>query len=116
MKTNYDENAVEHGNLVMFPASKNFPVIDEVDPLEELLNEFSHLSDEDFIDEELVFPSEEDGELELTSNILSNKNVSKMGDNELFDLINDQIKLLEESHTRIRYFLDEIDTFLPSKK
>lgn len=33
--------------LVMFPASKNFEIEDERDPLKDLLNEFAHYEDSD---------------------------------------------------------------------
>lgn len=47
-----DENSPKENfdPLIMFPSSKNFPVEDESDPLEELLNEFSEYEEEDNID------------------------------------------------------------------
>lgn len=98
-------------NLVMFPASKNFPVersdheeLMKNDPLEALLNEFAHIpSEEDIYDEE-----------ELIDEPLRPKE-QKLGQLDRILLIHQQLKRLEDTTQRMKYLIDEIQDFLPKK-
>ena len=97
-------------NLVMFPAAKNFP--EEVsheelmknDPLEALLNEFSHIPSEDEI-------YDEDELIEPTAPV-----EQKLGQLDRIILIHSQIKKLEDTTQRMKYLIDEIEDFLPKTK
>ncbi len=96
-------------NLVMFPAAKNFPeesVTNEElmknDPLEALMNEFSHMPCEDVFDEDEL--EEEAKPIEL-----------KLGQLDRILLIHSQLKKLEDTTLRMKYLIDEIEDFLPKK-
>jgi len=109
MKENHQEKI---DNLVLFPAAKNYSLessgaYDPNDPLEDLLNEFSHLPNEDDIN-----LSHEDEEEELECQ----PKVKKLGQIERILLIHTQLKELEDATLRIKYLIDEIDDFLPKKR
>lgn len=91
----------------MFPASKNYPVSDLVidDPLEELLMEFSHLQDEEDDLEENILQAE----------ALRVEEVFKQYQDQA-DLIQEQIRLLEETSLRMKYLLDEVELYMPKKR
>lgn len=96
-------------NLVMFPAAKNFPeesVSNEElmknDPLEALMNEFSHIPCEEVFDEEELI--EQDTPVE-----------QKLGQLDRILLIHSQLKQLEDTTQRMKYLIDEIEDFLPKK-
>ena len=74
---------IDEKNLVTFPASKNFPVVDD----------FS----QDNLDEE--FREEVTGRFELIEDRLS--------------LIRKQLDLIEITQERIKYYLDELENYLP---
>ncbi|OUR97245.1 hypothetical protein A9Q84_13040 [Halobacteriovorax marinus] len=100
-------------NLVLFPSAKNYSVessgaYDPTDPLEDLLNEFSHLPNEDDIN--LGFEDEEEEELDCQPA------VKKLGQIDRILLIHRQLKDLEDTTLRIKYLIDEIDDFLPKRK
>ncbi len=104
------EKLTDDNLLVMFPASKNFPV-DELsieDPLEELLAEFSQFQDEDEDDEDIY-------ENALHAEALMVEDVLKKNRHQN-ELLKDQIKLLEETSLRMKYMLDEIELYLPKKR
>ncbi|PIK15531.1 hypothetical protein [Halobacteriovorax sp. JY17] len=96
-------------NLVMFPAAKNYPAttskedLMKNDPLEALLNEFSHLPNEDDIydEDELI---EEEAPIQ-----------QKLGQLDRILLIHSQLKRLEDTTQRMKYLIDEIEDFLPKK-
>jgi len=96
--------------LVMFPASKNFPVesLSIEDPLEELLLEFSHFQDDDE-DEEDIHQNALEAEALMVEDILKKNRHQN-------ELVKDQIKLLEETSQRMKYLLDEIELYLPKKR
>lgn len=91
----------------MFPASKNYPVSDLMidDPLEELLMEFSHLQDEEDDLEENILQAE----------ALMAEEVFKQHRDQA-DLIQEQIRLLEETSLRMKYLLDEVELYMPKKR
>lgn len=99
-------------NLVQFPSSKNYPVessgaYDPNDPLENLLNEFSHL------------PSEDDSDLykdECSEELTANTATMKLGKLDRMVLVSKQLKTLEDTTNRMSYLLDEIENFLPKKR
>lgn len=97
--------------LVMFPASKNFPVeeLSIEDPLEELLLEFSHFQDEDFEDDDDIYENAMHAEALMVEDILK-KNQHQN------ELLRDQMNLLEETSMRMKYLLDEIELYLPKKR
>ena len=108
--------------LVMFPASKNFPLeegedlkksslgTDLDDPLEELLNEFSEFEDE-LIDEA---PEYDVLELEERNDELFEQ-LSCTSSQTSSTLLNEQMQLLQETQQRLKYYLDEIDSVLPTR-
>lgn len=112
--------------LVMFPASKNFSLESEVseqlnaigkkshlqkkhndDPLEELLNEFSEY--EDAFEQRPEPPGHEDLEL---LNLELRQRLGPLPD---FEVLFEQMKLLKETQSRLKVYLDEIDSVLPTR-
>lgn len=112
--------------LVMFPASKNFPLESEVseqldalgkkpqsyknlgdDPLEDLLNEFSDY--EDAFEQRPEPPGHEDLEL---LNLELRQRLGPMPD---FEVLLEQLQLLKETQSRLKVYLDEIDSVLPTR-
>lgn len=127
MKTNsHDE--LENHNLVMFPASKNFKIdlsAMEVghDPLDDLLTEYSHLKDEDLpnhLDDR--FDLEEgdlDGDAFHSLEAFMSRNLrgeSQSPDDKLIKMINDRIQAIKDAKERIKFYLNEIEMFLPSRR
>lgn len=109
--------------LVMFPASKNYPLDNELseqvsgldldDPLEELLQEFAEFEDD--FDEltdtgEIIELTERNHELYLQLGPQS-----KYARESSADIIQQQIQLLRETQQRLKYYLDEIDGVLPTR-
>ena len=128
MKSN-STDMLENHNLVMFPASKNFKVDLSVmelgpDPLHDLLNEYSHVKDEDlagFLDEgaelDLEDESESDGFNSLEAFMSRNlRGESQTPDDKLIKMINDRIQAIKDAKERIKFYLEEIEMFLPSRK
>lgn len=118
----------ENMNLVMFPASKNFKVDPEdrhlgKDPLHELLHEYSHVRDEDipsYLDDrfELELLEEEADafdSLEAFMNRHQTKEVASP-DDKLASAINERIEAILEARARIKFYLDEIEMFLPARR
>lgn len=130
-------NDSDKQNLVLFPASKNFPRVSKVgpiesgnDPMSELLHEYSHLRDEDipsYLDdrfeldqlkeEGLDFLEEGDSydSLEAFMNRHQKRDVIHP-DTLLIQKINERIEAILEARARIKFYLDEIEMFLPSKR
>ncbi|EQC49474.1 hypothetical protein M899_1660 [Bacteriovorax sp. BSW11_IV] len=95
-------------NLVMFPASKNFPVDTEDlidDPLNDLLNEFSDYEHLNFIEDD-----EEENELELSNN--STKEDTGIF---LFERLQAKTTKLEDTTRRMRFLLGELDPYVTKK-
>lgn len=125
MKTNSYEDEIQ--NLVMFPSSKNFKIdLSAVesgnDPVDALLNEFSHISEDQFPLEEnfeLNFEDELDGDTFHSLEAFMNRHQrgeSLSPDDRLINMINDRLLAIKEAKERIKFYLDEIDIFLPSRK
>ncbi len=129
-----NQNDNENLNLVMFPASKNFPKIDledrdlGKDPLHELLHEYSHVREEDipsYLDERFELELLEGAELLEESDAFDsleafmNRNQRQeviTPDDKLIGLINERIEAIKEARARIKFYLDEIEMFLPAKR
>ncbi len=120
MITTPDDNEID--NLVMFPSSKNF-MLDEdedddlSDPLMDLLNEYSHMTDADHLDERFEDSLEDDtifGSLEAFMARNKNENVLTP-DDKLINLINNRIKSIKDTKQRIKFYLEEIEMFMPRR-
>ena len=131
-----DESGIQ--NLVMFPSAKNYRVnlinVDlGPDPLNELLHEYSHLSDDDFDYEYTELPDKEDPRFEDFNiedesenedsfdslDAFMNRHQRKDNltpDDKLIMAINQRIESIKDAKDRIKFYLDEIEMFLPSKK
>jgi len=127
----------ENQNLVMFPSSKNFKVdLGNAsmghDPLYDLINEYSHVRDEDIPDSldnrfereleedfDSILQNELDGDSFDSLEAFMNRNQrgeSLSPDDRLARLINDRLEAIKEAKARIKFYLDEIEMFLPSRK
>lgn len=117
----------ETDNLVLFPSAKNFPLESELsDPMNDLLNEYSHMSDADipshlddrFGSESLEESLEDEtsfGSLEAFMNRhQSNDNLTP--DDRLVMMINERMEQIAEAKSRIKFYLDEIEMFLPKRR
>lgn len=113
-------------NLVMFPSSKNFrPDLSAMeigpDPLHELIHEYSHLSDHDIpahLDERFEL-EELDGDSFDSLDAFMNRHQrgeSLSPDDKLINLINERLQAIKDAKERIKFYLDEIDMFLPSRR
>jgi len=103
-----DKNTQDN-NLVLFPASKNYPVFEEEilsDPLQELLDEFSDIEidlDESYDDFE-----------EFESDITKSEFTPLLNRGQQV-LMAEKVALIRETQQRIKYLLDEIELYLPRK-
>ncbi|MFA6238585.1 MAG: hypothetical protein WC635_14725 [Bacteriovorax sp.] len=125
MKTNSYEDETQ--NLVMFPSSKNFKIdLSGMefgnDPVNDLLNEFSHIGEDQLPLEEhfeLNFEDELDGDTFHSLEAFMNRHQrgeSLSPDDRLINMINDRLDAIKEAKERIKFYLDEIDMFLPSRR
>ena len=117
---------IETDNLVLFPSAKSFAVeADLKDPMVDLLNEYSHMSDadipshlddrfegelEDVLEDDSVF-----GSLEAFMNRHQSQE-TLTPDDKLVKLINDRMLAIADAHARIKFYLDEIEMFLPRRR
>lgn len=120
----------ENMNLVMFPASKNFKVDLEDrnlgrDPLHDLLHEYSHVRDEDipsYLDErfetELMEAEVEMDAFDSLEAFMNRHQRSEVltPDDKLINLINERLDAIKEARARIKFYLDEIELFLPARR
>ena len=111
----------ETDNLVLFPSSKNFPVekveeIEQGDPMFDLLNEFSDatLEGEVFGLEALVEETTY-GSLEEFMNRQKGEG-SLTADDKLVLIIDERIGQIDEARARIKFYLDELEMFLPRRR
>ena len=115
----------ETDNLVLFPSAKSFPVetleSDLQDPMLDLLNEYSHLSDNDipsYLDDNFESELEDEtsfGSLEAFMN-RHQSNDTLTPDDKLVKLINERVEAIAEAKQRIKFYLDEIEMFLPRRR
>jgi hypothetical protein len=121
MKTT-SQNINETDNLVLFPAAKNFRKAEDLsDPMMDLLNEYSHMTDADIptsLDDRFESELEDDtifGSLEAF--MARNQNLDEVTpDDRLTKLINERMQAIAEAKERIKFYLDEIDMFLPRRR
>lgn len=118
---------IETNNLVLFPSSKNYSQdLDLDDPMFDLLNEYAHVSDADipaYLDDEEQRRLEE-SELEdetvfesLEAFMARNQHTEVLNpDEKLIQLINDRMQAIHEAKSRIKFYLEEIEMFLPRRR
>ena len=115
----------ETDNLVMFPSAKNFAIEIEAelkDPMAELLSEYSQLSDDDIpahLDDRFEENDLEDDTAFGSLEAFMNRNQSAMAltpDDRLIKLIKDRLEAIAEAKQRIKFYLDEIEMFLPRRR
>ena len=129
MKTNSQGEQEVH-NLVLFPASKNFrPDLRAMevghDPLHDLLHEYSHIQDEDLPDHldqrfeaDSVLDNEE-GDAFHSLEAFMGRNLrgeSQHPDERLASMIEDRIQAIKDAKERIKFYLEEIEMFLPNRR
>lgn len=112
----------EIDNLVMFPSAKNFEVESNlVDPMVDLLTEYSEMSDADIpahLDERFEEELEDTtafGSLEAFMNRHQTDN-ALTPDDKLAKLINERLDAITVAKQRIKFYLDEIEMFLPRRR
>ncbi len=131
MKANSHDETMNH-NLVMFPSSKNYKVnLEDVnharDPLYDLLHEYSHVREEDipsYLDERFeaeILEEQEALDGDAFDSLEAFMNRNQRGevltpDDKLVKLINDRIEAIKEAKDRIKFYLEEIEMFLPSRR
>ena len=120
------ENQSDVENVVMFPASAHFDHLSANlnDPLEDLLTEFDHLEDTfSDMDEysELIDPDHAKIEFSSTSSLektlideLAGHSNEEQQNFSLATLKHD-LKYLKEAQQRIKFYLDELEIFIPKK-
>jgi hypothetical protein len=118
-------NNEEVQNLVMFPSAKNFPMRELLsDPLNDILMEYTPYYP-DHSDER--FPSSEDDEDESDESIdlypsleafmnRHKRDVVMSPDDRLIQKINQQMAAIQALKERIKFYMDEIEMFLPRKR
>lgn len=110
----------ETDNLVLFPAAKNF-LEDQSDPIEDLLNEYSHISDDEIprhLDDRFVDELEDltqFGSLEAFMNRQQSQDILSP-DDKLIMGINERLNAISEAKARLKFYLDEIEMFLPKRR
>lgn len=125
MKTT-SQNINETDNLVLFPSAKSFQKEAELsDPMMDLLNEYSDMTDADIpthLDERFEGDLEDELEDEtifgsLEAFMARNQNQEGLApDDKLVKLINERMQAITEAKERIKFYLDEIDMFLPRRR
>lgn len=115
----------ELDNLVMFPSAKNFPPLGQMSEagidfyLEEhkidLENDFNQNSEE--LDESLRFSSFEEYMNRHQLGLQPSLGSVEDGRGEAMKiLVRQQIEAINEAHAQIKYYLDEIEMFLPKRR
>jgi hypothetical protein len=125
MKT-ISQDEVMTQNLVMFPSAKNFKVdLERIDhrhdPLQDLLYEYSHVLETDiptYLDERF---EEQAGEDDAFDSLEAFMNRHQRGevltpDDKLIKIINERLDAIKEAKERIKFYLEEIEMFLPAKR
>lgn len=115
--TPVDEQEVR--NLVMFPAAKNFPMREMLsDPLNDIMNEYTPYypdhTDERFEIEEIDDEDEHYPSLEAFMN-RHKRDMALTPDDRLVQKINQQMMAIQNLKDRIKFYMDEIEMFLPRK-
>lgn len=101
----------ESNLLIMFPASKNFELADET-----VIDQYPSQFDERFDNDEIEILEEETySSLDAFMN-RHNKNEAFTSDDLLIMKINQQIEMISEAKERLKYYLDELDIYMPKKR
>lgn len=116
----------ETDNLVLFPSAKNYKQdLDLEDPMMDLLNEYADMSDEDIpshLDDKFFEALEEEKEemsfesLEAFMGRHQQPAVTLTHDDRLVMLIKERMNDIAEAKARIKFYLDEIEMFLPRRR
>ena len=108
-------------NLVMFPSAKNFPMREMLsDPLNDILNEYTPYypdhDDERFEVEDIDDDADEHfPSLEAFMN-RHKREVALSPDDRLVMKINQQMAVIQGLKERIKFYMDELEMFLPRKQ
>jgi len=127
MKTN---QTLETDNLVLFPSSKHYAQeLDLRDPLMDLINEYAHIADSEipsylnecFEDEHGVDDEQESEENAIFGSLEAfmtrNQGQESLSpDDKLARAINERIDAINEARQKIKFYLDEIEMFLPRRR
>lgn len=120
---NTNTTTTETDNLVLFPSAKNFLEVDRAhDLVDSLLNEFSHMNDEDipsYLDDRFD-DMERDIEVQTYESLdaFMNRNKgleAKTHASDEMDDLKSVINEINETKSRIKFYLDEIEMFLPKR-
>lgn len=120
MKTTPIDTEID--NLVMFPSSKNFRRAEDdlTDPMMDLLNEYSHMTDADLpehLDERFEESFDEGMAFGSLEAFMARNQIqeSLTPDDKLINLINERIESIKDAKQRIKFYLDEIEMFMPRR-
>lgn len=104
MKTT--SSTTENDNLVLFPSAKNFAQEDLIlkDPMVDLLSVESDFEDGTSFGSLEAFMNRHQSSEYLTP------------DDKLVHLINEKLELISDAKKRIKFYLDEIEMFLPRRR
>jgi hypothetical protein len=115
-------NGEEGRNLVMFPSAKNFPMREMLsDPLHDILSEYAPYypdhTDERF-HSEVVEEEDDADEMYPSLEAFMNRHKRDMAltpDDRLMQKINRQLMAIQDLKDRIKFYMEEIEMFLPRK-
>lgn len=130
MKTN---QSLETNNLVLFPASKNYSIDSDLndlnDPMMDLLNEYAHITDDQipsYLDDRFYDEAEAETEIELDESAIfgsleafmtrNQDQVQLTPDDKLAKTIHEKMEAINEARQKIKFYLDEIEMFLPRRR
>ena len=116
----------ENNNLVMFPASKNYKIdISDMDlgadPLNDLINEFSHVKEEDlpdFFDPRFEDELDNNDSFDSLETFMARSQTREFltPDDILVNHINGRLAAINDLKARIKFYLDELEMFLPARR
>ncbi len=106
-------------NLVMFPSAKNFPMREMLsDPLSDILNEYKPYYP-DYNDERFEVDDSDDSDEHFPSlEAFMNRHKRDEGlspDDRLVKKINSHLETIQTLKDRIKFYMEEIEMFLPRK-
>jgi hypothetical protein len=121
MKTS--TTTTENDNLVLFPSAKNYKAEKIMsDPMVDLMNEYSELVDSDIPESlgEIITEDDFDDDSSIGSlDAFMNRHQSEellTPDDKLVKLINEKVEAIAVAKERIKFYLDEIEMFLPRRR
>ena len=116
---------IETDNLVLFPSAKNYARdLNVEDPMMDLLNEYADMSDEDipsYLDDG-AYEAEELAKEEMSFESLEafmgrhQQPATPTHDEKLVLMIKERMNDIAEAKARIKFYLDEIEMFLPRRR